>query len=63
MVIIQKKIENGYLVHIQGYTFFSEKGLTLVEALGKLVLNNPNALKLTLKWDTDDELTLKHLGK
>ena len=63
MVIIMKKIDKGFFVHIQGYTFFSGRGTSISEAIGSLILNHAQIFKIELEWDENDELTQKHIGK
>ena len=43
--------------------FFNGKGFSLAEAIGNLVMNNPNIFQISHEWDENDELTRKHLGK
>lgn len=63
MVIIMKKMNKGYFVHLQGYQFFSGRGETIAEAIGNLIMNHEHTFKLSIQWDKRDEITRRHIGK
>ena len=63
MVIVMKKIDKGFFVHLRGYTTYSGRGTSISEAIGNLIMNHEHTFKLKLQWDERDELTREHIGK